>query len=50
MDLEIFDYGPKKKLWDYYNHMMNNIWEYEDFLRTLLSPSAWSLQILTFKE
>ena len=30
--------------------MMNKIWEYEDFLRTPLSPPAWSLQIITLKK
>ena len=29
--------------------MMNKIWDYEDFLRTPLSPPAWSLQIITLK-
>ena len=29
--------------------MMNKIWEYEDFLRTPVSPPVWSLQIITLK-
>ena len=37
----------------YYNHILNKIWEYEDFLRTPLSKfsiSVWSLQIITLKK
>ena len=49
MDPKIFDHGQKKIYGSYYNHMINKIWEYENFLRIPVSQPLWFLQIITLK-